>query len=85
MKQFLKNNTIIICATVIILWGMTAVTILVVTDNTMGLRTIISLISPVIVNLVMILGLGSKLKEAKGQVEDVHSLIANGDSTDASS
>jgi hypothetical protein len=84
MKQFLKNNTIVICATVIILWGMTAVTVLVVTNNTTGLRTIINLLGPVVVNLVTILGLGSKLREAKSQVEDVHTLISNGDTNDAS-
>jgi hypothetical protein len=84
MQQFLKNNTIIICATVIILWGMTAVTILVVTNNTMGLRTIVTLLGPVIVNLATLIGISVKVKEAKGEVQAVHSVITNGDVTDAS-
>jgi hypothetical protein len=85
MKQFLKNNTIIICATVIILWGMTAVTILVVTDNTMGLRTVVSLLGPVIVNLATLIGISVKVKEVKGETQAVHSVITNGDTTDTTS
>lgn len=85
MKQFLKNNTIIICATVIILWAMTAVTVLVVTGNAMGLRTIVSLIGPAIVNLATLIGISVKVKEAKGEVQAVHSVITNGDATDAPS
>lgn len=85
MKQFLKNNTIIICATVIILWAMTAVTVLVVTDNTMGLRTIVSLIGPAIVNLATLIGISVKVKEVRGETQAVHSVITNGDTTDAPS
>jgi Fe2+ transport system protein B len=83
MKEFLKNNTIIICATVIILWAMSAVTVLVVTGNTMGLRTIVGVLGPVIVNLATLIGINVRVKEAKGEVRAVHEVITNGDATDA--
>lgn len=62
---------------------MTAVTILVVTNNTMGLRTVISLLGPVIVNLATLIGISVKVKEVKGETQAVRSVITNGDTTDA--
>jgi hypothetical protein len=96
MKQFLKNNTIIICGTVIILWVITGSVILIVTGNYMSLRSLISLASPAISSLVVLLGVNVRLKEAKeqaaagiqqarDQLSAVSDKISNGDTTDAPS
>lgn len=85
MKQFLKNNTIIICCTIIVLWAIAAVTILIVTGNYMTLRSLISLLSPVVSSLAVLLGVNVRIKEAKEQVSAVSDKISNGDATDAPS
>ena len=83
MKQFLKNNTIVICSTIIVLWAMSAATVLVVTGNYMSLRSLVGLLSPAVSSLAVLLGVNVRIKEAKEQVTAVNDKISNGDGTDA--
>lgn len=85
MTQFVKNNTIAICATAIVIWSITAVVVLVVTGNGAAVRTIIITLTPIIPSLLTLLGVGQKVKETKAEVETVHEKIVNGDTTDVSS
>lgn len=82
VKQFLKNNTVIICCTIIVLWAISAATILVVTGNYMSLRSLIALLSPAISSIAVLLGVNVRLKEAKDQVTAVSDKISKGDATD---
>lgn len=87
MKSWVKSNTIIICATVIILWAIAAATILVVTGNTGALRSAVIALAPIVPSLLTLLGINQRVKEAKEEVESVHEsvhhVITNGDATDA--
>lgn len=83
MTQFLKKNTILICGTIIVVWSITAATILIVTGNYMSLRSLISLLSPAVSSLAVLLGVNVRLKEAKEQVTAVSDKIGNGDANDA--
>lgn len=85
MKQFLKNNTIVICGTVIVLWAISAATILIVSGNYMSLRSLIALLSPAVSSLAVLLGVNIRIKETKEQVTAVSDKISNGDSNDAAS
>ena len=96
MKQFLKNNTVIICGTVIILWAIAGAVILIVTGNYMSLRSLIGLLSPAVSSLAVLLGVNVRLKEAKEQatvgileakeqLSAVSDKIGNGDATDTPS
>lgn len=85
MRSWVQNNTITICATVIVLWAITAATILVVTGNTGALRSAVIALAPVIPSLLTLLGINQRVKETKSEVETVHEKITNGDVTDAPS
>ena len=85
MQNWVKNNTIIICVTVIVLWAITAATILVVTGNTGALRSAVIALAPVVPSLLTLLGINQRVKEEKAEVETVHEKITNGDVTDVSS
>lgn len=85
MKQFLRNNTIVICGTVIVLWAISATTVLIVTGNYMTLRSLVALLSPAVSSLAVLFGVNVRIKEAKEQVSAVSDKISNGDATDAPS
>jgi hypothetical protein len=84
MQHWVKNNTIIICATVIVLWAITAATILVVTGNTGALRSAVIALAPIVPSLLTLLGINQRVKEVKEQTDATHEMITNGDVTDAS-
>lgn len=83
MANWVRNNTIVICATVIVLWAITAATILVVTGNTGALRSAVIALAPIVPSLLTLLGINQRVKEAKNEMESVHKTITDGDMTDA--
>lgn len=83
MMTFVKNNTVIICGTLIVMWAITAATILVVTGNTGAIRSAVIALAPIIPSLLTLLGINQKIKEAKAAVDAVPHKIQNGDATDA--
>lgn len=87
MKEFVKNNVIVICATIIILWAISAVTVLIITGNFMTVRSLVTLLTPTISSLFVLLGISGKVgkvrDEVKGGLNDVKETITNGDVTDS--
>jgi hypothetical protein len=85
LTTFVRNNTIIICATVIVIWAISAATVLIVTGNADVVRAAVLGLSPIITSLLTLFGLNQRVKEAKQEVEAVHQKITNGDTTDVTS
>lgn len=84
MSGFVKNNAIIICGTVIIVWAISAATLLVATNHTDAVRSAVIALAPIIPSLLTLLGINQRLKEAKEEMEAVHKTITNGDNSDVS-
>lgn len=84
VKQFVKNNTIIICATVAFMWAIAAAVVLVVTNHSDAIRSLVIALAPVVPSVLTLIGLNEKVRQTKEEIKAVHETITNGDVTDAS-